>query len=367
MVRSMDMNTKKLLQEFQLERGLTDKTMETYKTTVEHYETLNNMSLNELLIEADQEEEKGIRWKHRTLRKRLTTYQNHLLKNYNYTTTQTYLSKLKTIYRHHLIEIHTLPKPNKKQAHISEPVTYNDLPSKDTLLQAYNQTTPLIRAYLLLAISTGCAKAEMLNFTRTDYNEWIQGHDPLTETIIPTIRLKRQKTNTYYYTFASPEAMREVYHYLQTRDDDDPRLFKVYHKHLEEKFRDLNNQLGLGTLNGTVRLRTHTLRKFHASQLHNAENGLSLDEIDSLQGRVKENTRQSYYFDNTEDLKKKYIRNIDQVTILDQVHTITVDSPEVARLKEKADKIDELERLVKKILEKNGGMTQGTKDTWWKK
>ena len=83
------MNTKKLLQEFQLERGLTDKTMETYKTTVEHYETLNNMSLNELLIEADQEEEKGIRWKHRTLRKRLTTYQNHLLKNYNYTTTQT--------------------------------------------------------------------------------------------------------------------------------------------------------------------------------------------------------------------------------------------------------------------------------------
>lgn len=58
---------------------------------------------------------------------------------------------------------------------------------------------------------------------------------------------------------------------------------------------------------------------------------------------------------------------IDQVTILDQVHTITVDSPEVARLKEKADKIDELERLVKKILEKNGGMTQGTKNTWWKK
>ena len=87
--------------------------------------------------------------------------------------------------------------------------------------------------------------------------------------------------------------------------------------------------------------------------MHNAENGLSLDEIDSLQGRVKENTRQSYYFDNTEDLKKKYIRNIDQVTILDQVHTITIDSPEVARLKEKADKIDELERLVKKIMERN--------------
>ena len=56
-------------------------------------------------------------------------------------------------------------------------------------------------------------------------------------------------------------------------------------------------------------------------------------------------------------VKNGYIHNIDKVTILDNVHTITIDSPEVARLKEKADKIDELEQLVKKILEKNGGMT----------
>ena len=44
---------------------------------------------------------------------------------------------------------------------------------------------------------------------------------------------------------------------------------------------------------------------------------------------------------------------MDQVTILDEVHTITLDSPEVQRLKEKADKIDELEKLVKKIMERN--------------
>ena len=99
------------------------------------------------------------------------------------------------------------------------------------------------------------------------------------------------------------------------------------------------------------------LRKFHASQLHSGKYPLSLDEIDSLQGRSKNIIRESYYFDNPEDLRKKYIRNIDQVTILDEVHTITVDSPEVMELKEKAAKIDELERLVKKILEKNGGMT----------
>ena len=88
-------------------------------------------------------------------------------------------------------------------------------------------------------------------------------------------------------------------------------------------------------------------------RLYNAENGLTLEEIDSLQGRSKNITRESYYFDNPEDLKKKYIRNIEQVTILDQVHTLTVDSPEVEMLKEKAAKIEELEKLVKKIMEKN--------------
>jgi hypothetical protein len=44
---------------------------------------------------------------------------------------------------------------------------------------------------------------------------------------------------------------------------------------------------------------------------------------------------------------------MDQITILDNVHTITVDSPEVQELKQKAKKIDELERLVKRIMEEN--------------
>ena len=348
----------KTLKTFQKERGLTDKTMETYKTTIQHYEQLNNKTIEELLKEADTEEEQGIRWKHRKLRKRLIQYQNWLLTNYNYSTAQTYLSKLKTIYNHYEIEIHSLPPLNKKQAQISKPITYNDLPTKDILRKAYHMSNPLMRSYLLFAISSGCAKREILNLTRQDYQEWIKPysiHEIIKDKveIIPIIRLKRQKTNKYYYTFCSPEAIREIAHYLETRKDDKDYLFKVYPKHLEEKFRILNNQLGLGTLNNMVVLRSHTLRKFHASQLHSGENSLSLDEIDSLQGRGKNMIQQSYYFDNPEDLKKKYTRNIDQVTILDKVHTITVDSPEVEMLKKKADKIDELEKLVKKIMERN--------------
>ena len=354
----MDMKPEDYAKEMMITHNLTYASMKTYKHTLTHYSNLMELSLDELLLEADQEEEQGVRWKRRRLRKRLIHYQNWLIENYNYNTAKAYMTKLKTWYYDHDIEIGKLPPLNKKRANVSEPITFDDLPSKETLLKAYNIGTPVFKAILLFTISSGCGKQEVLNLKLSDFYDWIKPYS-LEQVlnkevdIVPTINLKRQKTNKYYTTFCSPEAVREIATYLQTRNDNDERLFKVSYRHLTNLFINMNNRLKLGTINDTSILRMHMLRKFHASHLYNAENGLSLDEIDSLQGRSKNTTRQSYYFDSTDDLKKKYMSNIEQVTILDQVHTLTVDSPEVAMLKKKAEKIDELEKLVKKIMERN--------------
>ena len=347
------MNNNEYIETIIKQRQLTHSSRKVYRSALSKYSLLNGLSLQELLMEAEQEEEDGVRWKHRKLKQRLTDYQNYLLKEYNYNTAKLYMSKVKVFYKDNDIEIHQLPPLNRKQANLSEPVMFNDLPSKETLREAYNIATPLFKAYILFAISSGCAKAEILSLTIYDYQEWINGKDPTVDEIVPTIRLKRQKTNKYYTTFCSPEAVREIHNYLKTRNDDDDRLFKVNERYLNRAFQQMNDKLGFGRLNGKAILRPHMLRKFHASHLYNAENGLSLDEIDSLQGRSKNIIRESYYFDDPNDLKKKYTRNIDQVTILDQVHTLTVDSPEVELLKQKAAKIDELEKLVKKIMERN--------------
>lgn len=349
----MNMTLQHYLKKLKKERNLTDNTIKIFKSALKQYEQVNQMTLTELLEEAEKEEETGIRWKHRQLPQRLLQYQNHLLANYNYTTAETYLTKVKTFYKHHLIEIHTIPRVNTINTKKSRPITYQDLPTKNILKEAYNLAKPIMKAYILLAISTGCARNEMLRFTRNDFDGWVRGQNPNEKEIVPIIYLTRQKTRKYYYTFATPEAIRETYNYLRTRDDDDPRLFNISERQLGRQFKKLNDKLGLGWINDRLVLRTHMLRKFHASQLHTGENPLSLDEIDSLQGRSKNTVRESYYFDNPEDLRKKYIQNMDQVTILDEVHTITVDSPEVELLKEKAEKIDELEKLVKKIMERN--------------
>lgn len=354
----MNNETLKIIDTISNERNLTPSTKRIYINAVKQYEDLHELTLTELLEEAEKEEEQGIRWKHRKLRQRLTLYQNYLLTNYKYGTVKNYLHRIKAIYNHYDIEIHQLPKLNKRQANYPEPITYQDLPTKETLMKAYKLMTPVMRAILLFQVSTGCSKHETIHRTITEYKEWIQPHsiDEILEDkidIVPTIKTHRSKTNTYYYTFCTPECVREIAHYLQTRNDTKEVLFKIEPKYVSLLFQKYNDLLGLGRKNNMNLLRSHMLRKFHASRLSMGDYPLSLDEIDTLQGRIVLGTRASYYFRDTEELRKKYIRNIDQVTILDKVHTITVDSPEVELLKRKAQKIDDLEKIVKKIIEKN--------------
>ena len=359
-----------LLQQLCLERNIMHSTMVRYRTIINYYTESQGLPLYELIAEAEKEEDDGIRLKNRTIKKRLINHRNYLIntRNYSLVTVQKTMTGLRTIYNHYEIELPKLPTLNNKNVKKYETIYYNDLPTKDLRQKAVNHSKPLMKAIILFITSSGCARAETTSITLQDFIEATQEYHhsnniydvieelKTKEDIIPIFHIKRLKTNNYYYTFCSPEATKAILDYLETRTDkltNDKQLFKINKNYLNVKFKELNDQLGGHSKGCYSQLRTHMLRKFHASNLARGENGLSLDEIDSLQGRSKDNVRQSYYFDDPHELRKKYITNIDKVTILDNVHTITIDSPEVQRLKEKADTIDELEKLVKKIMEKN--------------
>ena len=56
------------------------------------------------------------------------------------------------------------------------------------------------------------------------------------------------------------------------------------------------------------------LRKYHASQLYN--HGMSMDEIDELQGRGKDQTRTSYFMEDPSRLREKYIEHMMQLQLI---------------------------------------------------
>ncbi len=303
----------KLFQKFCKERNIKDSTVNGYETTLKKYCSFHNKTIEELIAEAIKEEEKRIPLKERKIKNRLLDYRTHLLESdMSPNTSKTYFSKLKTFYLHFEIELPHLP--DAKYNKIYE-TNYLDLPTKDHIAQAIDIVSIDLKAVILFMSSSGTAKAETLSLTVEQFvngtKEYHNGGsiDVILDTlekrrnVVPTFYLKRIKTDKYYYTFCSPEASHSIVKYLKTRHNLklNDKLFDLSGSLLNTRFQEINDNFEWGFKGKYRFFRTHTLRKFHASNL-----GLSAEYIDSLQGRSKNEVHETYIKTNPERLKELY-------------------------------------------------------------
>lgn len=310
------------------------------------------MSLEELLEEAEMEEDKGIRWKRRKLKRKLLKYRQFLLETYSLNTAQSLFYPILVIYKYYEIEILYLPKINKKGARTPEPIQFKDLPDKEIIRKAINIATPVMRSVIYFMTSSGCARQETLNLTIGDYIDALSEYTNKTDiyeilydlghecNIVPTFDIRRQKTGKYYTTYCSPEAVNSINNYLLGRTDpltNESKLFKVEKSYMSLKFIQMNNELGLGKVGTYNRFRPHMLRKFHASALYN--DGMSLDKVNDLQGKAKNKTDSSYFMTNPEDLKYEYMKHLAAVTINTDVEKLSIKSPEYVQMETENKKL----------------------------
>lgn len=361
-----------VLEKFVFDRNLKNSTKREYKACIDKFTSLFNMGMKDLLAEAEAEEEEGIRWKKRKLKNRLIEYRSFLAKDYYSSTVLGEISRIQTIYRHFGIEIHDLPKLSIKNLKTSKPVVFMDLPDKKIIKDALKIANPIMKAIILFQVSSGCARNETLSLSIADFMEATSEYhnggsvenvlytlkDRLD--VVPTFRLKRIKTGKYYYTFCTPEAVNEIISYMigSNRElNPEDKLFDLSKEWMVAQFSNLNNKLKLGKCGTFNRFRSHMLRKFHASQLYNAENSLTLDEIDSLQGRSKNTIRTTYFMENPSNLKEKYIAAMDVLMINSEVETYTVKSEAYEELekevenkneevKQMGDRLDKVEKMI---------------------
>lgn len=337
----MNMKTnKEILEEIATARNYAKHTRRTYNTVINNYTQFQGLTLHELILEAEAEEEERVRWKHRKLRSRLINYRQYLLDNYLVSTVRGNLMRIKSVYKYYDIEVLDLPYVSFKNANLPVPLTYNDIPTKEILDKAIQLSSPLLKAIILFISSSGTARAEALGLKISDFVESVQEYTYETDIykviyelqqrndIIPMFKLKRQKTNQYYYTFCSPEATSAICDYLLTRKHaltSDMPLFKISTKYLSTLLGQINDQLGLGKRGGFNVIRCHMLRKYHATSLSNESNSLTETDIDFLQGRSDSKTRQSYFFTDEKKLKIRYAESMNAVTIYNQ-YNVLVDT-----------------------------------------
>lgn len=105
-MKKMSNTNEELLQEFITTRGLSKSTYYSFRNALRHYCNFQEKTLQELLDEAEEEEEQKIRWKKRTLKKRLINYMNYCKENMTLNSAKNYLKLVKIFYHHHEIEIH---------------------------------------------------------------------------------------------------------------------------------------------------------------------------------------------------------------------------------------------------------------------
>ena len=99
-------NSKKF-QQFIEERNLSQATIKQYKATLRQYCEFNGMTLDQLLEEADNEEEQGVRMKKRTLKKRLVNFRTTIIETDSKNTIVNKVNQEKTLYRDFEIELPT--------------------------------------------------------------------------------------------------------------------------------------------------------------------------------------------------------------------------------------------------------------------
>lgn len=357
-------NDNELIDYFQKSRNIKEETVRGYEIYIKEYTAYFQTSMVDLLEEAEDEEEQGIRWKYRTLKKRLIDYRSYLYNKHAVTTAKGRFSKILAFYRHFEIEIHPLPKYNLKNTKPERPLDFNELINKEVIRDAIDIATPVMKPLIIFMCSSGCARTETRNLTIQDYidatKNYHNGGDIYQviyqlnqyDDVIPTFKVLRVKTNKYYTTFCSPEAVKSINNYLLSRPEElkpEDQLFKIGKSYFIQSFININNQLGLGKVGNYNRFRSHALRKFHASSLMN--DGMNRDLVNDLQGRTKPITDNSYFFTDENSLKEEYIKHLPAVTIMKDVEKLSIKSPEFIQIEKENNKLtSELDEIKAEIM-----------------
>ena len=321
-----------LINSFHIKSGHSIGSVRSYRTVFNNYCSFHSMSLSELLAEAITEQEKRIPENHLSIYNRILSFRNHMVSNYVGNTVANSISKIKTFYRYNRVTLPFIPPLNPKSIKRNDVITFSDLPTKDEIRLALDFADDNLGLWILTILSSGMTRAEAKSITNEMFFDWTYEYhrkdnfeDAMKylsrkNNVVCTCNLIRQKTDKPYYTFLNPECVQMIAQVkLKQKDFEltDP-LLKYGANHVTDKFRSLNDYLGLGEAGGYARLRPHMLRKFHSTHLNQGslfDGQLSMDEVDLLHGRGKNRTRACYFKDNPEFLKFEYIKVMNNVSL----------------------------------------------------
>jgi integrase len=375
--------------EFLDTRDLRKRTQENYKYHLKNYCQITDKTPTHLIEEAEEEEDQGIILRRRKIKQHLAKFkENYTERGFSENHIRIGLTMIRSFYRAFEIE---LPKSSRQKTTKNEEAieSIEKLLTIEEIKKALEYASPTYKAIILLMVSSGMGRAEIISITVQDFIhsisdyfdepitlpldiEWIRQKMDRINAPVATWNIRRIKTSEKYITFSTPESIFAILNYLEEQPPGsvDRKLFipRSYSKGAKmdkmfklavgrissldpsafsKTFQRINDKCGFGKQNGQCKFRSHSLRKFFASQLMKTSMGQL--NTDWLLGHKMKNPVQAVYFlKDPQHLRLEYRRVMDEVTITEKVIVRDITNA----------KVEELEKEVKLLR----GMIQTIED-----
>jgi site-specific recombinase XerD len=368
-----DIKNDTAFRDFIKRRRVADTTHKQYIKRMKSYCNFTKKLPNELINEAEEEQDAGIKSRNRKTTRYILDYVDAMEKaGQSENTIRNSIDTVTGFYHEYDIDtprIRGLSKLNGKNASL------NELPKAEHVKEALKNCSLRDKAIVLLHFSSGMGASEVRHLTYKDFLNSLEEYLDLEERdrldvkkiahqlkgrddLIGTWKIRRYKTGMPYITFNSPESTRAILDYLMSREKrnkklknlDDYLFVNNNNKQISETghiliFQRINDRARFGYRENKRRFFTsHQLRAMFQSTLYRA--GIDKLAIDWMAGHKINEVDEAYFKVDPKDLKTRYMEALKHLT-LTEVKVERVSTPEYDRLlhdsREKDEKISTLE------------------------
>lgn len=332
----MPVEDEALFLEFCDNRGLSKGSILAYRTSLQKYSDFVKMSLEQIIEEAENEEEDQVRMKKRKINFYLKEFRRLLNgEGFSSNYVSQLISQVRTFYSEYEIE---LPKKFRRQSRRDKKQeSFEDIPTMDDIEKSLDYSSPTYRAITLLCVSSGMSRAEICSLTFKNFYKAVGLREDLmkpipdlieeineVDSLIPMWKVHRIKTGKPYFTFNSPEATDAILDYLDQHYRDynwqpkpEDQLFRQYNKSITPdsvtvQYQRINKRAGFPKINGRVHIRPHSLRKVFATTLE--KNRMPHLMTRWLLGHTIEGTTNAYFKADPESVKEEYIEIVNKLS-----------------------------------------------------
>lgn len=366
-----------LVENWFIKKDLSESTQSLYLLGLKKYCELVEKSPDELLEEAESEEDKGLRLRKRKIDLYLPKFKKYLEDtNKSPQTIKVYLSAVKSFYKTYQIEI---PEISNKVNDICLEKNNGRLLTRDDIHKMIETSPIREKTIIYLMALTGMSQAEVRNLTIRKFldtvNESVDKkietiddlfeNEKLLNDVVLSMEVTRQKVNYRYHTFIPPEVTRNIILYLKDRvygRNDKIRIMeynkalfvsntgdKLTKQGIASNFNRIGKKAGFNVNEkGEYGFwRSHGMRKYFISTIINNVGDHIL--ADYLVGHKISPIKRAYWKADPEKLKRKYLDVLPYLSI-DEIRVKDVKSEEFKIIETEMQKKDDEIRDIKQYL-----------------